>query len=409
LVNITKQIEKTLTSECLMLIRHIGQLSNKLNYSVYLVGGTVRDVLLNRPNIDIDLVVEGDAIALTRSLVKALGGKAKTHPRFGTANLSLNSQSIDLVTARSETYEKPGALPVIKPGSIESDLTRRDFSINAMAASITPNNFGELIDYSGGMDDLRAGLIRVLHPNSFMDDATRIFRAIRYEQRLSFKIDPDTKGWLVRDLPMIDTISGDRIRHEIELMFKESFPIKALDRADELGVLKPLSPSLNINEWLSNKLSKGHTLATLFALLTYNLTEEDCREALKRLNISGKNGQIIKEVQKIKKTLDELSIIKLPFSRVYRVLENYSNEAIEAVILAEEPSAARQCLELYIEKLQQIRPILNGDDLKKMGITTGRKIGQILKQLTNAKLDQKVRTRSEEERLVKSLIRGDKP
>jgi tRNA nucleotidyltransferase (CCA-adding enzyme) len=415
LANITQKIEKSLNLECLALIRHIGQLSNKLNYSVYLVGGTVRDVLLNRPNVDIDLVVEGDAIALTRSLVKALGGKSKTHPRFGTANLSLDSQNIDLVTARSETYEKPGALPVIKPGTLESDLTRRDFTINSMAASINTADFGEMIDYHGGLDDLKSGLIRVLHPKSFTDDATRILRAVRYEQRLGFKIEPDTEGWLVRDLPMIDTISGDRIRHEIELMFKESFPTKALKRADELGVLKPLSPSLDVNEWLKNKLDKVHEqgtngkLTSSIALLTYNLSEEEARGFLKRLSISGKTAQTIIEVHRIKKELKEVSAVNTPLSYIYRIFENFPLEAIEIVISAEETSVATTHLQLYLDKLSKTQPILDGEDLKKMGITTGRKIGNILKHLKNAKLDNKVQTRSDEERLVKLLLRGDKP
>ncbi len=208
---------------------------------------------------------------------------------------------------------------------------------------------------------------------------------------------------------MIDTIIGNRLKNELNLIFKEDSCIKALERVDELGILKRLHPSLRGNGWLSAKLCKDYDQVILFALLTYNLNEEDCRDTLKRLNISGKNGQTIKEVQKIKKELNALSVHNLPFSRVYRMLENFSNEAVEVVILAEEPSAARQHLELYIEELQLIRPILDGNDLKRMGITTGRKIGQILKQLTNAKLDHKVRTRGEEERLVKSLIRGDKP
>jgi len=409
LANIASQIEKTLTPDALALIKDLGQTVKGLNYHIYMVGGPVRDIMLGRPTVDIDIVVEGDAIALARSLAKALGCQSKTHPRFGTANLTVENLSVDMVTARSETYEKPGALPTVTPGSLRSDLVRRDFTINAMAASITTNDFGELIDYSGGLDDLQAGLIRVLHPNSFIDDATRIFRAVRYEQRMSFKIEPVTESLIKQNLPMIDTISGNRLKNELNLIFKEDSCVKALERADELGILKQLHPSLTGNGWLSAKLGKDHDPVTLFALLTYNLNEEDCRDTIKRFNISGKNGQIIKEVHKVKTELDELSAPNLPFSIIYRMLEKFSNEAINVVVLAEEPSIARQRLELYIEKLQQIHPILDGNDLKRMGITTGRKIGQILKQLTNAKLDHKVRTRSEEEKLVKSLIRGDKP
>lgn len=407
--NITRQIEKTVTPDALVLIRDLGQRAAELNYSTYIVGGSVRDILLGRSNVDIDVVVEGDAIVLARNVSKELDCQSKTHPKFGTANLTIGNISLDLTTARSETYLAPGALPKVTPSLLKSDLLRRDFTINAMAASISPKDFGSLIDYSGGLDDLKAGLIRVMHPNSFMDDATRIFRAVRYEQRLDFRIEGDTETWLKRDLSMIDTISGDRLRRELELILNEGTRFRVLERAERLGVMGQLHPSLKGNGWFKAKLQKDYDYATCFSLLTYNLDEEACRHIVKRLNISGKSGQIIKEVQKIKKELDVLSSPVLYSSHVYRMLEKYSTEAINVVIIALEPSEARQRLQLYIEKLQQIQPILNGDDLKKMGITTGRKIGQILKELTNAKLDQRVRNRNEEERLVKSLIRGDKP
>jgi tRNA nucleotidyltransferase (CCA-adding enzyme) len=232
---------------------------------------------------------------------------------------------------------------------------------------------------------------------------------------LDFKIEPDTEILLKRDLAMIDTISGDRLRHELELIFNEELSSKILRRADDLGILRQLHTSLKGNGWLSAKLNEAQKRETnndptvFFALLTYNLNEEECRDTLKRLNISGKNGQIIKEVQKAKKELGALSAPNLPSSHVYRMLENFCNEAVNAIILAEEPSTARQRLELYIEELQKIRSILDGDDLMKMGITTGRKIGSILKQLLNAKIDQKVRTKSDEQKLVRLLIRGDKP
>jgi len=380
-----------------------------------MVGGSVRDVLLDRNTEDIDMVVEGDAIVLARSLSKSLEGQVTTHPRFGTAKLRIGNLNVDVVRARSEVYEKPGALPTIKPGLLKDDLARRDFTINAMAVSITPDNFGELVDYHNGLTDLKSGLIRILHPNSFVDDATRILRAIRYEQRLGFKIEPNTDKLLKRDLAMIDTVSGDRLRHEFELIFNEELTPKMLQRANDLGVLRQLHQSLKVNGWLNVKLNEiykretDYDPTTIFALLTYNLNEEECKETLKRLNISGKNAQTIKEVQKAKKELHLLSTPAIPFSCIYRTLENFTNKAVNAIILAEEPSTAKQHLELYVERLQTIRPILDGDDLKKMGITTGRKIGSILKQLLNAKLDQKVRTKSDEEKLVKSLIRGDTP
>ena len=202
-------------------MRLAGELAQKRGQKLYLVGGVVRDLLLGRENFDLDLVVEGDAIALAQELAEARQCKLVTHQRFGTAKLTWDGGSADLATARSETYAKACALPTVNPSTIRDDLLRRDFTINAMAVALTPDLYGQLLDLYGGLSDLEGKLVRVLHGKSFIDDATRIWRAIRYEQRLSFHLESETLELVKRDAGYLKKVSGDRIRHELELILKE--------------------------------------------------------------------------------------------------------------------------------------------------------------------------------------------
>ena len=236
-INLSAQIQKQLPAELVDFMQQAGEIAAAQGQNLYLVGGVVRDLLLGRANLDLDLVVEGDAIKLAQQLLDIAHGKITTHPRFNTAKIRRDKWSIDLTTARSETYARPGALPKVKPGVLASDLSRRDFTINTMAVELIPSRYGQLVDRHGGRDDLEHKLIRILHEKSFVDDATRIWRALRYEQRLNFQLEPNTLKLLKRDIPMLDTISGDRIRHELELILDEELPEKTIRRAEELKVL----------------------------------------------------------------------------------------------------------------------------------------------------------------------------
>src|SRR4030042_521069 len=189
--NFSKEIRAYLPQRIFNLLRDAGDKANKMGQEMFLVGGGVRDLFLGRPNFDLDLVIEGDAIKLAQELAKSSRVKLIVHRCFGTAKLNFSDFTLDIAAARRETYSRPGALPDVQPGTINDDLFRRDFSVNAMALCLAPERFGELIDLYHGQDDIANRLIRVLHPNSFIDDATRIFRAIRYEQRLGFTLEPN--------------------------------------------------------------------------------------------------------------------------------------------------------------------------------------------------------------------------
>lgn len=217
---------------------------------VFLVGGLVRDVLLGRESVDVDVVLGGDALGVGRTAVARGGGELVVHARFGTAVWFLpgDGGTIDLITARRERYSEPGALPSVTPAGIEADLARRDFSINALAVRLGD---GHLLDLHGGTADLEAGLVRVLHEQSFVDDATRLWRAVRYEQRLGFAIEPETLGWMARDVGFLATISRDRIRGELMLVLGESRRVAMLRRLAELGVLADVHPALGVGEGMA--------------------------------------------------------------------------------------------------------------------------------------------------------------
>ncbi|MCJ7654459.1 MAG: CCA tRNA nucleotidyltransferase [Dehalococcoidia bacterium] len=411
--NLSSQLEKYLPQPILKLVKDAGEKADKLGQELYLVGGVVRDLFLSRANFDFDLVVEGDAIKLARELVKKSPAKLTVHSRFGTAKINYANFSLDLATARSETYSKPGALPTVKPGSLQDDLVRRDFSINAMALCLNPQRFGELIDLYNGKDNLDNRLIRILHPNSFIDDATRILRAIRYEQRLGFKLEAETEKLLRRDVTMLDTISGDRIRHELELILKEDKPELAIRRAEELRVLSQLHPSLKGNGWLIQKFEQARqvdirvSLSTLYlCLLIHNLTDKENERFISRLNFPKNSAQAMRHTLQLKAQLHSLANPKLKPGDIYQSLHSYTTTAIQANALASESPIASQHLQLYLTKLRYVKPLLNGEDLKRMGIPAGPEIGEILSALHKARLNGEIRTRREEERFVHSWRRS---
>lgn len=299
--NLSGLIEKNLPEELLTLAEKLVALTVSRKQPLYLVGGVVRDLLLGMPNLDLDFAVEGDAIELAKELAQSTGGKLTTHPMFNTAKIRLGKWSIDIAMARTETYTKPGTLPTVKPGTLKTDLFRRDFTINAMAICLNPTKYGELIDIYGGLDDLQNKLICVLHEKSFIDDATRIWRAIRYEQRLGFKIEPETLKLLKRDVLMLKTVGGYRLKRELELVLKEKAPEKALLRAGKLGALKELHPALKADKWLETKFREARKSGKVnpdiyLALLTYRLSEDDILQITKYLRFSKEQMQIITDV-----------------------------------------------------------------------------------------------------------------
>ena len=411
-MNLTEKVEQYLPLRLLELVKDICELAEQSGYQLYLVGGVVRDLLLDYANFDLDLVVEGDALALAQQiaaspLLKQRIGKLVTHPQFGTAKLRRDDFTIDMATARGETYARPGALPSVTPGTLTNDLFRRDFSINAMAISLMPNNYGELIDPYQGESDIEHRLIRILHPKSFSDDATRILRAVRYEQRLGFKLETETAQMLKENIPMLDTISSDRIRHELESILREKHPEYAIRRLDELGVLAGISPSLKGSDWIAQKfdqarwLNKPSQLPSLyFCLLVHPLSQEEVEQLIHRLNIPGKLSRALRDTLHLKAKLP--SLVKSPMrpSEIYYFLHEYEPLAIQANTVASESVVIRGHLQLFLRKLRYVRTLLSGEELKGLGVSPGPELGRILQALHRAKLDGEVNTKEDEEKLA---------
>ena len=229
------------------ILREIGEISGK---QAFLVGGSVRDLLLGRPTFDIDIVVEGDAIRVAEQLQNRWNGTLQVHPQFGTATVTPadpNKPKVDFVTARRETYQKPGTLPNVERGSIVDDLQRRDFSINALAMRLDTTDFGSVIDQTGGLDDLKTGVIRVLHNKSFIDDPTRIFRAYRYAGRYNFCIAETDVLLIEKALPLLAQLSGERIRNEIDRALLEDDASKIVHQLAESGVFESIFPGWKIS------------------------------------------------------------------------------------------------------------------------------------------------------------------
>jgi len=231
-INLAKKFPKKIFD----IIKAVGREADRGGIPIYIVGGLVRDMMLGVSNIDLDFVVEGSGIEFAGILNNSLKGDLKVHRAFKTATIIYNDLRIDIVTARSESYKKAASYPDVKPGTIKDDLLRRDFTINAMAVAINRKNFGELVDFYNGSKDLEKGIIRVMHNKSFIDDPTRIFRAVRFSIRFNFKIEPHTKHLIKEAIleGLLGEVNRGRIQKEVELFLKEKKPLKCLEAFSHL-------------------------------------------------------------------------------------------------------------------------------------------------------------------------------
>ena len=407
---IINQLEQCLSTESLVLIRKTGALAAERRLGIFLVGGVVRDILLGRVNSDLDLVVGGDAIKLAESLAREVGGRLVVHRRFGTAKIRAGSLTIDLAMARTETYARPGALPTVRPGSIQDDLARRDFSVNAMALRLDPTSFGKLVDPFNGQQDLENKLIRILNDWSFIDDATRMLRAVRYEQRFGFRLETATEKLLRQNVSMLGTISGDRIRHELELILKEERPEKALKRAGDLGLLSEVHPALKGNGWLKKRFEKAREVASpptpalCFALLTCRFSLPECEDFIARLRMPGTVSRVIRDTARLRGQMPSLDAPDLPPSAICESLQEYSPTSVLACAIVADSTLIQERLDLYLTRWRHVRTALDGSALQKLGVPSGPRLGRMLKALHGAKLDGKISTREDETELVQRWL-----
>jgi tRNA nucleotidyltransferase (CCA-adding enzyme) len=398
------KLHTQLTPEARALLDAVGEQASRQDLRAFLVGGTVRDLILNREALDVDITIEGDAIALAREVATTTRAKLAKTTEFGTATLKTGALRLDLVTARAETYTRPGALPNVTPSTIDADLRRRDFTINAIAVELTDPGRGEIIDPTSGEADLQAGVIRVLHDRSVQDDATRIIRAVRYATRLDFRIEESTLDLIARDLSFIDKISGTRLRQEMARVFAEGHPDRAIIKLRDLGVLRAIHPALNPDDrqLAAFQSIRGIDAAVAWALLAFSMNESDIPNLIRRLALTRKQSDSVRAMPALRNAATQLTQDLRP-SDVAKLLSPFPGPALLAYSLAGEPAVAHHIRD-YLDRTRTVRPILRGDDIVELGVPRGPEVASVLTQLRAARLDGEVTTCEDEVHFVEAYL-----
>ena len=417
------------------LLRALGNLADESGVSLYLVGGVVRDLLLKRENWDLDLTVEGDGIAFARLVAVHYRAGLAVFERFATARLTFpDGLKMDIATTRRESYAQPALLPTVQPASIEEDLSRRDFTINALAVRLNPQQFGRMLDPYGGQSDLRARTIRALHAGSFQDDPTRIFRAIRFEQRLGFCLEPTTLRLLAQaaSTNLIQRLTGPRLQNEILLLLAERDPVRAIARLEQLKLLRFLHRRLcdtkNVKRtvtavpkafaWWAHRFPDSVIDKPIVYLMALSSESSPAVVAsmIRRLALSREQAKKMNIGRhRLDRALKRLTGKgKLQPSQVYRLLAKFSDEAL-ILLLAKQritQSGLRDLLKRQLVaymKNRAMKTVLTGRDLQAMGLLPGPQYTTILGKLLDARIDGTVTTEADErvlaQRLLKKIVR----
>jgi tRNA nucleotidyltransferase (CCA-adding enzyme) len=366
----------------------------------FLVGGAVRDLLRGEHAVDLDVAVEGDATAAAREIADRTGGDAIVHERFGTATVRTPGLVADLATTRTERYEHPGALPVVEPATIDADLARRDFAINAMAVELSGDLLGHLRDPHGGRADLDAGVVRVLHDRSFVDDPTRLLRAVRYEARLGGRMDPDTEklaGAAIAD-GALETVSGHRIRDELVDLLAEVEVGRAVERLADLELDRALHPALAADPELvasvalaCSETGADRALAALAALVSAD--PEALATWVETLGLRRSNRERVLAAARQAAGLVAPLRAELPPSAVHALLRC---EPPETLALALGLGAPAHPVLRFLADLRDVHLEITGDDLIEAGVERSPAIGRALDEVLRRKLDGEVSGRDEE-------------
>ncbi|MCF7874549.1 MAG: hypothetical protein K9L87_03945 [Candidatus Omnitrophica bacterium] len=417
---------KKLTPQFKNILRVSSKIAQKSGYNIYLVGGVVRDLLLNRPVFDLDIAVEGDAILLVKRLAEYLNKSFRKHHSFGTATLYYGNHKIDFATARQEKYPHYGALPKVRVSFLEKDLARRDFSINAMAISLNKKNYGQLIDFYGGRRDLKNGLIRILYPESFLDDPLRILRAVRFEQRFSFRVEPKTFLLMKNAIEAgaLQLVHPHRLRNELILFLSEARPYRYIKRLYSLENFNFIDESVILNKndfrffiraqsaikFYKKEFKESNEIKSWVVYLAgilLNLSDEKYLEVINRFGFrKNQRDQAIsikEDLGKIKK-LDH----KRKASDIYKRLKSYSPEALVFFYAYFPKKNLRKNIRLFLEVLSQQKIKVKGRDLKKIGIQSSSFMGEVLKELFYRKLDKGLKTKGQELKEAKEIIKTNK-
>ncbi|HEX2620953.1 MAG TPA: CBS domain-containing protein, partial [Phototrophicaceae bacterium] len=433
------QVREILGKPTAALIDAIADHGQGARINLYMVGGVVRDLLLHRPNFDLDFVVETDAIEFARSIQQVYGGEISTHPAFRTAKWRLNEQCaaklgvdltalplyIDFATARNEFYEHPTALPTVYAGSIKLDLQRRDFTINTLAVQLSPaSSVGRVLDFYNGLDDLQQKTIRVIHSLSFVDDPTRILRAVRFAQRLDFTIEPRTADLITTSREMLRRITGERVRNELTLLLNEAEPERGLLELNQRGALAAIHPALRFDVSMAADFVRLRDPALLMQsplpvsefdrsdsywhIWLCQLPPTEVITTGERLLISKFERDSLQAAAKLLENADKLeNAPHVTPSLVVTLLEGIPDIALWAVWLVSKNKLMQEYIYRYLTTWQHIRPVTTGHTLKALGLLPGPRYRLILERLRTARLDGEVETDEQETALLQTLIAGD--
>jgi len=418
--NLSDLLVEQLPRKLVVLLRTVGEVAETQGQAAYAVGGFVRDLLLRSRNDDLDIVVEGDGIQLARRLAEQLGGKARMHEKFRTATVILpDGFRLDIATARLEYYEYPAAMPTVELSSLKLDLFRRDFTINALAIQLNPQRFGRLIDYFNSQNDIKERRIRVLHNLSFVEDPSRIFRAIRFEQRLDFLIARHTER-LLRNAVRMDLFgrfSGSRFFNEIKYILSEDDPLPALRRLADFDLFRFLWPDLRphprIDRRFLHLMEQAHRALSWFKLLYLDepcrpwvvyllviMSRSHVRELMNfcsRFEVPERMRRLLLE-QKVAADRVAQEMLERPHiktSEVYWLFEGLTNEGLLYLMATARKRFQQQAISRYVTTLRRERPLLDGEDLQAAGYPRGPAYRTMLNHLLETQLDGLVHSRDE--------------
>lgn len=399
-------LESLLPDEARRVLAEIGALAEEKAIRAHVVGGFVRDMLLGRRNLDMDVVIEGDGVAFAEEAAVRLGGRVKVHRRFGTAVLIFSrALHVDITSARTEYYTRPGALPTVERSSLRQDLFRRDFSVNAMAACINPGCFGQIADPFGGLKDLERGVLRVLHSLSFVEDPTRVLRAARFERRYGFSLDGQSEQLARRavEMNMLGEVSGARIREEMLDIIDEDSPSAVFERLEDLGVLGLLLfegarvgdviGALSAVERAYKQLAPHfrrtpRRRVALVSSLAHGASRQDAEKWLRHLRFGREYGEptlaVADKAPAVSRGLKDGR--KMRESRLYRLLEPLPDEAV-LYVWAMGGERVRRRVERFVDVVSRIRLEISGEDLKKLGYPPSPAYSAILAEALDDRLD----------------------
>jgi len=420
--NLSSIMKSKFPSKIFDVLKLAGVVADDFGFQVYIVGGSVRDLLRGEANLDIDIVVEVDGIAFAHALGKKLNARVKSHKRFGTAVVLTDDFKFDVATSRTEYYESPAALPTVETSSIKKDLYRRDFTINTMAIKLNPDRFGQLFDFFGGQRDIKEKTIRILHNLSFIEDPTRAFRAIRFSERFGFKISKHTINLIktaVR-INLFDKLSGARMYDELNLLFLETEPISAIKRLEELDLLQFIHRHLKVTKALEDTFKSIQETYAWFKLLFFeeeinkshlflmSLIEElalpERKEALQRLQVPPKaSREILDGIEHSQTALTKLQHASQ--REIYYILYPLNVQAILFTMAKAQRKEQKKAVSLFLTTLRKIRPELKGEDLQEMGYKPGPLYKKIFTAMLDARLERQVKSRENEINFVRERFK----